>query len=455
MAAAAGTAPAVVSGRPWWRRLTIRQLWFLVPVLAPIATVAGPIEDGSFLWHVRAGQVQSAAGEVLRSDPFSFTRAGEAWRTQSWLMELFYNALDALWSDLAWVAMFRLVVAGVIIAAVMIAVYRVTGSHVVTVLGGILTFWLGAAYFVPRPVIGSSALLAILVLTLHRRRSWAIVPLLWVWAAIHGSFVLGLGLVVLEAVRTRRRDLGELAVVGAVAASLTAHGLEVWTILFGFLDNREALEFISEWARPDLTRPELWPFAMVLVAIGVAAYRGGLTPRDLVVVVPFILFGFSSLRAVFPAFVVLMPYAAQAVSAQRSKRRPGDGSPVPAVIGVALTVAVVTVVAVAPPRLGDKFPVALVAELEAERLLHDEVTGGYLIYARDDLPVFIDDRAELYGPEFFAEFLAGEAGELDLASRYDIDQVLAENDSGFVELYRGQGWPIVAEGGGFTLLRRP
>ena len=65
-----------------------------------VAVIAGrlPIRDNSFLWHVRAGSLQIDQGSVLVADPFSFTRAGEAWRTQSWLLELGYARLDDAFS---------------------------------------------------------------------------------------------------------------------------------------------------------------------------------------------------------------------------------------------------------------------------------------------------------------------------------------------------------------------
>ena len=54
-------------------RLTVRHLFVLVPVLGVFAAAAKAITDNSFLWHVRAGTLQLDTGEVLRSDPFSFT----------------------------------------------------------------------------------------------------------------------------------------------------------------------------------------------------------------------------------------------------------------------------------------------------------------------------------------------------------------------------------------------
>ena len=43
-------------------------------------------DPGSF-WHVAAGEKMLAAGQVIREDPFSFTRAGHPWVADQWLAE--------------------------------------------------------------------------------------------------------------------------------------------------------------------------------------------------------------------------------------------------------------------------------------------------------------------------------------------------------------------------------
>ena len=54
--------------------------------------------------------------------------------------------------------------------------------------------------------------------------------------------------------------------VSLVAVSLTAHGLGIWSILRSFLSNRDALDFISEWAAPDLLSIAVVPFVLMIVA---------------------------------------------------------------------------------------------------------------------------------------------------------------------------------------------
>ena len=86
-----------------------------------------------------------------------------------------------------------------------------TGHPVTTLVTALVLFfvaWLILRTLVPRPVVFSHLLLAALIVVLGERRlRWTVPLLMWVWAAVHGSFVIGLGLIGLEAIRTRARPL--------------------------------------------------------------------------------------------------------------------------------------------------------------------------------------------------------------------------------------------------------
>src|SRR5680860_70556 len=232
----------------WWRRLTPRHLVLLVPWIGLVIGAAGPIRDNSFLWHVRAGTLQLDLGQVLRTDPFSFTMQGAPWRTQSWLIELGYGRLERWTHGLGWVPAMLVVVGTLTFLLVGLTVHRQTRNLLATGIVMALFTWLGLAFQVPRPVLFSFLMLALLVVVLDRGIIWAVPLILWVWASVHGSWVLGGGYVVLEALATRRswRPVLKTALVSLLAVSITAHGLGVWEILCAFLQNREALRVITE-----------------------------------------------------------------------------------------------------------------------------------------------------------------------------------------------------------------
>lgn len=428
-------------------RLSVRHLFVLVPILGVVVGAARSITDNSFLWHVRAGTLQLDLGEVLRSDPFSFTAASESWRTQSWIADLGYGILERWTGDLAWV--WPLVAATMVmtLALVAAAVYRVRPDPIPTAVVVALVTWLSLQTLVPRPVVFSHLLLAALIVALgHRRARWTIPLLLWLWASVHGSFIVGLGLIVLEAIRTADKRLARTAGMSAMLVSVTAHGLALWAVLGRFAESRGALDLITEWAPPRLTQPEAWPYALLLVLLLMGAAGGAIRPRDLIVVAPFMLFGLTSFRALFPAMIVLAPWAVSSLPSIKNKARTEL---------YAVNVAIALVLVAGAVALGwarshtapddERFPIAASAHVDPGPLFHDDAVGGYLIYA--DWPerlVYVDDRAELYGTERFERFVdvrGGLPAWRDAFGEYGIGQALLRADvTGLQEVLTVEGW---------------
>src|SRR5262249_32995339 len=82
--AAGGAAP---KRSAWlWRTETVLflALFFLFMTVEPAKFFGDP---GS-LWHIVVGERILSGGELIRTDPFSFTRAGETWLSQAWLFDV-------------------------------------------------------------------------------------------------------------------------------------------------------------------------------------------------------------------------------------------------------------------------------------------------------------------------------------------------------------------------------
>jgi hypothetical protein len=448
-------APSGVLGR-----FQIRHLYPLIALAIYPVVAAGPIGDNSFLWHVRAGAAQWDLGRVLSSDVFSYTRAGEAWRTQSWLAELMYSGLEAATGTVGWAAAFVAVAGLGALALIGIALYGATRSTFTTAIWLFIAVWLAAPFANPRPVILSYLLLAalVLVLRLDDRILWAVVPLMWVWAAVHGSWMIGLGLIVLVAISRRSWKVAAVAGLSTVAVTLTAHGVGTWQIAWEFAQNRDALEFLSEWGRPDFLDIVQAPYLLVAVGVVVAVLRRRIPFNALWVVIPFLLFGLTTERTVFPAAIVLLPYAALAFDVSvpvRASRRP--------VVAWVVAIAVVAVGVIALLRPVDTFDPArfpsdeVLAALETDRFFHDDAVGGYLIYR--DWPaqqVYIDDRAELYGARGFAEFRAAKRGIYeDLFARYGMTEAIVKDDWELGAALARDGWMVSYEDEFFVVMRAP
>ncbi len=414
-------------------QLNLIRLAWLAPVTAILIALRRPTQDNSYLWHIQAGLRQIDLGSVLTKDPFSFTAGGRPWRTQSWLIELVYGWFERI-RPLASADVVVGVAALILLGAVGLRLGKERG--LMGPVGVLWVMWLTLGYFTARPVFASLALLAVLTLIVDRRHlRWTIPLLFWVWASVHGGFVVGLGYMVLQGLRRGDRRLYQDAAVGAVAATLTAHGWGVWEILLSFAHSSSNLDLILEWLPPDFVSIALIPFLVGIVGLLVLALRQKMTNRDLFVVIPFLVFAFTANRAVSLAAIALVAFLFP-----RNQIRLGRASLAQPVAWsvVALMAVLPFLVNVEPDSFEQHFPVAAARHLEPVRTFHDDSAGGYLIY--QGFPyIFVDDRAELYGDVFkeFVDTRAGRPGWEEVFQKYDLQQALLNPDDPLVSLLRG------------------
>jgi hypothetical protein len=432
-----------------------------VPIFIVALLASQPIRDNSFLWHVRAGAVQLADGVVLVADPFSIGEIGTAWRTQSWLLELLYAAVDTRSTSLAWASILVLVVGGATAGVVGISIYRSTTSPITLSIAMIAMIWLAGPLLQPRPVIVSYLLLALLVVVLQNRVNmlWLIVPIIWIWAAVHGSWIIGGGLIVLEFARTSDRRILKVGIAALGATFLTAHGVGVWEILVDFAGAQGTLALIEEWQTPNFVDVAQAPYLLLIIGIIVAGMRGRLSGRDLIVILPFLVFGMTSRRAVFPAAIVLAPWAAMALPPLEIPRSNMSNR----VVGVAMALVGLLVLApmmVRPLGVLDttRFPSPEIqGAMVGRSVFHDDVVGGFVIYEEwPERLAFIDDRAELYGEEFVLEFMRARDGRYEsLFDEYGFDAALTRDGWGLADRLESEGWISVIESETMILFYEP
>jgi hypothetical protein len=438
------------------RRISVWHLALLTPWLLSAAGFFRTFNDNSYLWHVRAGDIQVATGRVLTSDPFSFTMSGSPWRTQSWLGELGYHVLDE-WNGLQATPWITASMSALLFAALGLIAYRSSRSLPTTVSYLVVSALVLAGFLNPRPVIFSFPLFALLVVADgDRRLRWVHPLVLWIWASVHGSFVIGLAYLGLRALGRglSRREVGRLLVAGG-ATLLTAHGWGVLEVLGDFAGNRDAIELMTEWAPPDLLSIPFLPLFALLLGLVWLASKGRISGKDWWLLVPFAALSVSASRAVPPAWIALAPIATRfsiPVSGSATIRKP---------IALVLGVAIVFSPLVIPREFRvdeTRFPVEAAQSLTSERVFHDDAVGGWLTYAQwPDRLTYIDDRAELFGERIrlMALLRGGEADWREEFERFSIDEVLIAQDTALANLLFAEGWERAYEDAAFVVLREP
>jgi len=419
-----------------------------------------PIRDNSFLWHIRAGTAQAESGSVLTSDPFTFTAFGEPWRTQSWLLELFYGWAEGLvgLSFAGWMVVFFSIVT---FSALALLGFKILKHPFPVAIFLVLTAVLSASVLNPRPVIASYSLLALFVLAdSDTRTRWTLPLILWMWASVHGSFVLGGIYLACQLIRRREwKSWPQLLAAGA-AVSITAHGIAAWETLFRFFNAGEALSNIMEWGSPDLLSLPLFPLLIGLLLLPLAAHRGLFQPRDYWVLVPFVVVGLTANRSVFPAWIALSPVfvpSFQVLPVARKRATPTSRK---------LLVAIGALILIGPllvPRSSaldeGRFPIDAMKSADSTRLFHDDGAGGYIIYSEwPSRRVYVDDRAELLVDELprFIRARAAKGSEWEeVLTDYQFEQALLRVDDPLLQVLRLDGWVEAFKDEEFVLLRRP
>ena len=235
--------------------------------------------------------------------------AGESWRTQSWLVELLYGFAESNvrrsrvgFADGGFDHHGNLDVMGIVTSANAHSTFS-TGVWLL-----VLT-WLLWPFSMPRPVcllVSTSGDAGCDARPSPYRALWIVVPIIWMWAGIHGSWILGLGLVALAAISGGRFVLAGVGAIAAMATAATAHGFGAWSVVYLFAQSASVLDYMQEWKAPDFGDIVQFPYLIVLVGILIGAVKGKCAMSDLWVVLPFMILGFMSRRTVPVAALVLL-----------------------------------------------------------------------------------------------------------------------------------------------------
>jgi hypothetical protein len=380
------------------------------------------LNDPDSYWHLVVGQWIAEHGTVPRADLFSHTMAGAPWIAKEWLSQILYAGAYAVGG---WTAVVVLAAAAAALAFALLAhflVDRLATAAALTLTGAAVV--LASPHLVARPHVLALPLMVAwiggLVRALDHGRipSLALLPLMVLWANLHGGFTLGLALIApiaLEAVwtanRPERRTVAiqwtRFAVLAALAACVTPYGPESILVTYRILSMGDALSIIGEWRAQDFSRLAAFE-ACLLLALSFALFRGlRLPPMRILVILGLLHLALSHVRngeilgLLGPLFVAA-PLARHLYGTQAVRFRPQSHPFAIASLGaalVAMTLSLATARTLLPSaRISPTAAIQTVKTLNAGPILNDYDFGGYLIYA--GIAPFIDGRTELYGGAF-------------------------------------------------------
>lgn len=431
--------------------------------------------DGDTYWHITTGNWILQNGAVPKHDPFSHTMRGAPWTAHEWLSDVL---LALAHQAGGWTAVVALTALAFATTIALLARALLRWLEPIHALGfAAVGFLMTSNHLLARPHMLAIPLMLVWTLELVRAseanrspRLWML-PLMTVWANLHGGFTLGIALAfafALEAFIAARKEQrlastakawGLFLALAVAASMVTPHGAAglrfTWQILF---ETNDALARVGEWRSPNfhILQPlELW----LLGGLAFALYQGlRLPPVRLLLVLALIHLALKHIRNV-ELIGLLAPLFLASPLASHWRQKSGAAQQLevadrfftklarPAGRGaIAVSVLLLAAVSVWTARTRPLEPpesVAPVLALKAVRqagitgaVLNSYGSGGYLIYA--GIAPFIDGRADMYR-DLFKQFL--DATELrtsdslqKLLEKHQIAWTLLEPESSAVAM---------------------
>lgn len=466
---------------------TFGASWPLLVALLALLGVFGSgrskvlLTDPDTYLHLAIGRWILEHGAVPTTDPFSHSMPGAAWTAHEWLSGL---VLAGLYYVAGWTGL--VVVTALLFAGTLAYVMRFLLARMEPVHALLITAFAGSmlmSHLLARPHVLIWPLLAVWVGSLvdageqGRGPPWWLLPLMVLWANLHGSFTLGLALgaaLALDAVLIcplgQRRAVAwrwaGFVGLAVAAAMITPSGWRGLWFTVHMMQMTYGLDVITEWRSPDFHQPqvlELWLMLMLAIA---CAGRMRLPWLRLLLVLGLTHLALKhqrhvSILGLVTPFLIATPLArhwratAGAGRDAESLDRVFRALAAPAQPGAVAVAALLATLLIGTALQSDRFaPVAAsTPETAVQAAVRAGVVGpvfnsyrfgGYLIYS--GVPVFIDGRADMYGDAMVKRQLdAVSMGKPDdlprLLEDYRIGWTLLEADTPALALLdRMPGW---------------
>jgi hypothetical protein len=438
----------------------ISLLLAVVLIPAVLGSSKTIFNDGDVSWHIATGQWILAHHAIPRVDPFSFTWEGRPWVPIEWLSEVIFAAAYKI-------AAYRGVAA--LVTAALMALHAIifanASRHIRALIAIIPMDFVLVPMLLARPHLLVWPLLALWMWLMLRAREQDRAPplasalLMSLWANLHGSFVLGIGIAGLFGLEAlvfstdRARVLRQWLPFGiacVAAVFINANGIAGLTYPL-HIENLQMLPLIDEW-KP--SNPKVTPFffAMLALTLALIAWK-----RPRLVWTRWLLLagmlGLAFLQVRHQAMLAII--AAMVLPEGFGRKGVESGSTDRAAIVVAVTAASALIIARALLPLSPvenetnpwKLIAAVPAQYRSQPVLNGYSMGGPLILA--GIRPLIDGRSDMYGDALVADYVritGGDKAAFDAAvRRWNIRwAILPRHNRVTGILDRSPGWRRIA-----------
>ncbi len=400
----------------------------LLGVLA-VCTVRGRLDDPDLWLHLKTGEIVWNTHHVPSADNFSYTTGHVRTMPHEWLGQTSIFAAYHFGGYSGLMLWLCLAASAILIAGY--ALCSVYSGNAKVSLAGALLIWLFAMMgFSIRPQMLGYLLLIVELLIVHfgrtRNSRWFFLlpPLFAVWVNLHGSFSLGLTIScilllasffnfqrgLLEAARwdhAARRTFLAALVLCVPALLLNPAGARLVLYPFHALGSMTVVvSAVSEWQPLDFGDPRALGLLVVLAAIVLLLIvrRSTIFLHELLLIAAATYLAAGHRRLSFAFGILVAPVLCRLLAETWDNYSAEADRPIPNAILIALALGVCRLAFPGQANLDAQVaagsPVDAVNFIEQRHLtgpmLNDWVSGGYLIWAAPDHPVFIDGRGDPY-----------------------------------------------------------
>ncbi len=390
-------------------RLVVPLLVLVGTLVALVVNTARPLTNTDTYFHLRFGE-EFLGPWSLRHPGSVSTFATRPWVPTQWLSEVLMARTEQ-WFGLGGLAF----LSGLLEIALLVALYVVARrradawSAMPVTAVALWTMQYGLSM---RPQVVSYLLVAVvtgawLQTSDDHRVRWWLVPLVWLWAMLHGMWPVGLAIsgVTVVGLALDRAPLPVVAraagvtLASAVAAALTPIGPPLYGAIAAVGSRRS---YFVEWQQPTLVSWEALGLTVLVVATLVGWWRrGSLSWTEVVLLVLAVGLAVWSRRTVPVAAAMLTPLAAGALQGLAGRRTPVDRRE-RRTVAVAVTLAVgalavaVPFTSADPPEQPSWVDPALSALPAGTKVLDDWAYGGYLMWRHPQLDLMMHGYGDTF-----------------------------------------------------------
>ncbi len=278
---------------PGARRLAVSHAampWLVAAGVYALLMLLGPrlLADPDTYSHIALGRWIFEHQSVPTVDPFSQTMRGEHWVAFEWLSQVIYAGALSLGG---WTGVVALAAACAAAAFGLLTRFLLREWQPVPVLIAVLAaFVLVSPHILARPHILAMPIMVAWVASLihavdeQRAPPWHLLPLMTLWANLHGSFTFGLAMIgavacdaLWNAPVAQRLQVARhwvlFGLLALAAACINPYGPEMILVTFRTIALGQALQIITEWRPQDFSH--LGAFEIIMLAgFGYALLRG-------------------------------------------------------------------------------------------------------------------------------------------------------------------------------------